>query len=174
MITEFMDALVEHMSNQTDISNILGEDTAAGDYRIGAYVGDAPAVMPYLSIRISPSVPLTGDSNATWTKTRVMYTAHSTNPLIATKLIDYIENLLRGGQNRAYMDISNDRIANANTSMKRRWYGQKAGDEYDQDTDVWMDMVEVEMVWSPNACRDNPFDIEIPYCPYAQDQRPSC
>lgn len=173
-MTEFMDALVEHLTNQPDIIALLGENPAAGDYAIGGYKGDIPLRLPYISIRVSPSTPLTADSNATWTKTRVMYTAHSTNRLLSTKLIDLIENLLRGGQNRAYMNVSNDRIHNANTSMKRRWYGQNAGDENDEETDVWMDMVEVEMIWSYSVCRTNPYDIDLPYCPYAQDQRPGC
>jgi len=171
---EFMDAIVEYLSDNSELSTMLGENPAAGIYRIGAYQGDRPQELPYLSIRVSPSFPLSRDSNNMWTRSRVLLTAHSTKELICTKLIDLVENIARPSEIRDYMNISNDRIANSNTSFIRRWHGQQADKQFDKDKDVWMDMVELEMIWSAHVCRSNPYNIEIPYCPYAQDSRPGC
>lgn len=167
---ELLNAIVNYLSNDTDIANELGEDPANGEFHIGAYVGDLPQVLPFLSIRFGPTRPFS-DSNIQFQSTLVYFTAHSTNPSSSAKIIDLVKKLAHPPEIRGYMNVSDDRITNPQTMLKRRWYGQKADDQYDKNSDVWMDMLEVEMIWSSVACRENPHDMPVIEYPDPQDER---
>ena len=167
---ELLNAIVNYLSNQSDIVNEVGIDQESGYPRIGAYVGDIPQMLPYLSVRFGPTKPVS-DSNIQFHKTLVLLTAHSTNVSQAAKIIDFVKKLTHPPEIRGYMNVSDDRITNPQTMLKRRWYGQKADGNYDKDSDVWMDMLEVEMFWSSNACRSNPHDLPVIPQPEPQDER---
>jgi hypothetical protein len=170
---DLLDAIVEYLLNQPEIVLMTEDDSANGDFHIGAYTADIPQVLPFLSVRFGPSRPIS-DSNMGYEKTLVNLTAHSTNPTISSKIVDLLKNLIFPSEIRGYMNISNDRIANPSTMYKRRWQGVKADKPYDKDSDVWMDMIEIEVIWSGRSCRSNPYDLPVAEFPDAQDDRPTC
>lgn len=172
---ELLEAIVDYLyyDPSRDPAIIPDNIPSKGKFYIGGYMGDIPRTLPYLSVRFGPTFPLS-DSNAQWEKTAVFFTSHSTNPTISTKMIDFVKKLVFPDEIRGYMNVSNDRIANSSTTYKRRWMGQKADLVYDKNSDVWMDMLEVEMIWSSVACRTNPYDLPIAEYPDAQDERPYC
>lgn len=170
---EFIDAIVEYFEAQADIVSLIGHDPANGVFRIGYYVGDIPQELPFLSIRVATTRPLT-DSNIGLNTSKVFFTSHSTNPQISSKIVDLVRNLAIPTEIRGYMNISNSRIANPSTTVGRRWVGQKATDQYNKESDVWMDMLEVDIIWSDRACRSNPYDLPVTEYPNPEDERDVC
>lgn len=170
---EFIDALVEYLSSQPGLVSLLGHDPINEKFRMGYYVGDIPAELPFLSIRVARTEPMT-DSNIGLNVSKVFLTSHSTNPQICSKIIDFVRNLAYPAEIRGYMNISNDRITNPGTTVGRRWVGQKADDQYDNKSDVWMDMLELDFIWSDRACRSNPYDLPVTQYPNPEDERDVC
>ena len=170
---ELREAIVEYLANDANLVNITGDDPSTGDYHIGEYAGDIPQLLPYISVRIGPTQPIS-DSNIQFSKSLVNITAHSTNPTISSKIIDLVRKLAIPEEVRGYMNVSNSRIANPSTIVKRRWPEQKADRPLDKDSDVWMDMLELEMIWSDVACRTNPYELEPAEYPDPQDERNYC
>jgi len=167
---ELLNAIVNYLSNQADIVNEVGIEPNSGYPRVGEYAADIPTILPYLSVRFGPTKPIS-DSNIQFHKTLVYFTSHSTDKAKSTKIIDLVKKLAHPPEIRGYMNVSDDRITNPQTMLKRRWYGQRAETQYDKEADVWMDFLEVEMIWSASGCRANPHSIPSSPRPEPQDER---
>lgn len=157
---EFIDAIVQYFESQAELVSLLGHDPANEVFAIGYYVGDIPAQLPYLSVRVGKTRPAS-ESNIQWNRTGILLTCHSTNPQLCSKVMDKVSKLGRPESVRGYMNISNDRISNLETSMGRRWPAEKLDKQMDNQSDMWSDSIEFELIWSDSACRTNPYDLPI-------------
>mgnify|MGYP000682543477 CR=1 FL=1 len=105
---------------------------------------------PFLGVLIFQSVPLMDDGPSHVQKARVYFRCYATEELTTIQIADRMEHLLHGRDeqqspgltNVGYYDVSDSSISNRQT----RWKGRSEPD-FDDDTDVYMVLIEAEMIW---------------------------
>lgn len=128
-------ALVEHTSS---------------DIRIARDRPPIKAKLPFLGIRVFESNPLVSGDVTHFQIARIHFKAYGLNETNIIDIADRLDLLLqpeRSGASNAYYDFSGGSISTRSTRWKTR--GLR---DFDDETDVWNEIVEADIVWVPQAC----------------------
>lgn len=127
---------------------------SATNLRIGRNQPVSKGESPFLGISIFTTTPVSADGPSHVMLSRVHFRAYSAVELTAMKIADRLDDLLHaraeqvaGRTNVEFYDFSDSNISNRQT----RWKNRDVSD-FDDDTDVWMVLVEAELIWLDTPC----------------------
>jgi hypothetical protein len=156
----FRSAIISSLSAYAPLTSLLPTDKVS----IGQDLKKGRQITPYVSVEIRPSLPLS-DTIMSIKKTTVRISSHSTHPLKYMQIMDAIEGL---AETVPYWDVSNSDIDN---SYSKIIFRQTIDDDFDNNLDIFTDVLDVEFTWR-KACQPQTV-IDIEECPNLTDTRPS-
>jgi hypothetical protein len=169
-----LEAIVDYFSSDASILAAIPEHSPGdGKYHIAAWAAGVPDRRPFLGVQLGKTLPIT-NSNAGWKKTSVLISAYSSDEIICLNIADTVENLVTNEEIYNNRDISNSYITVANAIFRQRWGTGKTPDNFDDGTDVYVDMQELEVIWLARPCSGNPYGLEYEVCPEKEDDREGC
>lgn len=153
-------AMVDKLRLDTGAGSLVeltGHDaTSATGYKIGRASPTTKDKDPYLGVKIIQSLPLLATGDVTHVqRARVNFHCSAKSELTAIRLADRIEKLLhwkveddaaRGPDE--YFDFSNADISTRSVRFK----GRSPEPDFDEDSDVWTDTVEADIIWVSQPC----------------------
>lgn len=123
---------------------------AATDIRIARDRPPIKAKLPFLGIRVFESNPLVDGDVTHFQTARIHFKAYGTDEIDVIDIADRLDLLLqpeRSSASNAYYDFSGGNISTRSTRWKSR--GLR---DFDDEIDVWNEIIEADIVWVPQAC----------------------
>ena len=154
-------AIVEKLRTDTGSGSLVelsGHDaTSANGYAIGRSKPNVAERLPYLGVKILQSLPLVEGGSVTHVqRARISFLCSAESELTAIRLADRIEKLLHWKVEddaarkpaTGYYDFSNTDISTRSVRFKSR----TPEPDFDEDSDVWTDAVEADVIWVSQPC----------------------
>lgn len=124
-------------------------------YRIGRDRPQKKGQAPYLGVAIFQSVPLSADGPSHVQIARIHFRSYSTKELTSIAIADRIEQLLHARTEQAVIAMTNvgyyDFSDGAVSTRQTRWKNRD-GQDFDDETDTWVTVVEAEVIWVDEPC----------------------
>jgi len=124
--------------------------TVANGYKIGRWAPIVKKRSPYLGVRVRQSVPLMGMDVTQLQITTIDFYSSAISELTSLQINDRLESLLHAGvssPNTDYYDFSD-----ANVSTRSSRFKSRRQSEFDEDIDVWTDIIRADIIWIGQPC----------------------
>lgn len=142
-------SLVNKLSSDSVLISLTGHDEASNKIRIAR---DSPPVkgkVPFLGVKVFASAPMLESDVTQLQVSRIHFLCHG-DEIRASQIADRVEHLFHdvsGNANTGYYDFSGPGLSIRSSRFKRR-----RGASYDQNTDVWTELIEADIIWTPESC----------------------
>jgi len=165
-VTRLQEAIVDKLSSDSELVNLTNDglpDSVGTLHHIGVLLNE-PALkdrLPFLGVVVLNSEPLIfNGGRLNLERTDVGFLVFSRDECLGTQIADRVQSLLTGigsgDCNRGFYSFSNDYIRNLSTE-----YTSRMRREFDKVLDVYEEIIEAVLVWSPIPCSN---EIHYPYC----------
>lgn len=168
-ITRLQEAIVDKFDQDPELISLTNEgqlDSVGTIHHIGIVLNE-PAMkdrLPYVGFQVVTSQPLIPNEGRIQIEQAIVLAyVYSKDEFMATKIADRIHMLLISPDDsccNGYYDITNAHIRNFGTE-----YAGRAVRAFMDDSDVYVEVVEISMIWSPVPCDCVILDPYSPACP---------